>query len=42
MEGCWSGDVEKAGAEVEVTARVIRQMPAVKPLVEMCGKAVGW
>ena len=29
-------------AEVEVTARAIRQMPSVKPLVEMCGKAVGW
>ena len=32
MEGCSSGAVEKAGAEVEVTARAIRQMPAVKPL----------
>ena len=42
MEGCWSGAVEKAGAEVEVTARAIRQMLAVKPLVEMCSTAVGW
>ena len=41
MEGYWSGAVEKAGAEMEVTARAIRQMHAVKPLVEMCGKAVG-
>ena len=41
-EGCCSGAVEKAGAEVEVTVRAIRQMPALKPLVEMCGKAVGW
>ena len=42
MEGCWSGAVEKAGAEVEVTARAIRQMPSVKSLVGRCGKAVGW
>ena len=42
MEGCWSGTVKKAGTEVEVTARAIRQMPSVKPVVEMCGKAVGW
>ena len=42
VKGCWSGDVKKAGAEVEVAARAIRQMPTVKPLVEMCGKAVGW
>ena len=42
IEWCWSGDVEKAGAEVEATARAIRQMPSVKPLVEMCNKAVGW
>ena len=28
MEGCRSGVVEKAGAEVEATARVTRQMPA--------------
>ena len=42
MEGCWSGVAKKAGAEVEVTARAIRQMPSVKPLVEICGKAVGW
>ena len=41
MEGNWSGAMEKAGAEVEVTARDIRQMPSVKPLVEMCSKAVG-
>jgi hypothetical protein len=34
--------MKKAGAEVEVTARAIRQMPSVKSLVEMCGKAVGW
>ena len=34
--------MEKAGAKVEVTARAIRQIPAVKPLVEMCGKAVAW
>ena len=34
--------MEKAGAEVEVTARAIRQMPSVKSLVEGCGKAVGW
>ena len=27
---------------MEVTARAIRQMPLVKPLVEMCSKAVGW
>ena len=33
---------EKAGAEVEVTARAIRQIPSVKPLVEMCSRAVGW
>ena len=37
MEGCWSGAMKKAGAEVEVTARAIRQMPSVKSLVEMCG-----
>ena len=42
MEGCWSGAVAKAAAEVEVTARAIRQMPSVKSLVERCGKAVGW
>ena len=42
MEGSWSGAMEKAGAEVEVTARAIRQMPSGKPLVEMCSKAVGW
>ena len=42
MEGCWSGAMQKAGAEVEVTARAIRQMPSVRSLVEMCGKAVGW
>jgi hypothetical protein len=42
MEGCWSGAVEKAGAEMEVSARAIRQMPSVKSLVERCGKAVGW
>ena len=42
MEGCWSGAMKKAGAEVEVTARAIRQMPSVKSLVEMCGKGVGW
>ena len=42
IEGHWGGGVEKAGAEVEVTARVIRQMPSVKSLVERCGKAVGW
>ena len=37
MKGCWSGAVEKAGAELEVTARAIRQMPSVKSLVEGCG-----
>jgi hypothetical protein len=42
MEGYWKGAAEKAKAEVEVTARAIRQMPAVKSLVERCGKAVGW
>ena len=42
MEGYWKGAAEKASAEVEVTARAIRQMPAVKSLVERCGKAVGW
>ena len=42
MEGCLSGAVAKAAAEVEVTARAIRQMPSVKSLVERCGKAVGW
>ena len=42
MEGCWAGAAEKAGAEVEVTARAIRQMPSVKSLVERLGKAVGW
>jgi hypothetical protein len=42
MEGCWSGAVAKAAAEVEVTARAIRQMPSVKSLVERCGKAMGW
>ena len=41
MEGYWRGATEKAKAEVEVTARAIRQMPAVKSLVERCGKAVG-
>ena len=40
MEGCWSGAVRKAGDEVKVTARAIRQMPSVKPLVEVCGNAV--
>ena len=25
-----------------MTARAIRQMPSLKPLVEMCSKAVGW
>ena len=34
MEGCWSGAVKKDGAKVEVTARAIRQMPAVKPMVD--------
>ena len=42
MEGYWKGAAEKASAEVEVTARAIRQMPAVKSLAERCGKAVGW
>ena len=42
MEGYWKVAAEEASAEVEVTARAIRQMPAVKPLVERCGKAVGW
>ena len=42
MEGYLEGAAEKASAEVEVTARTIRQMPAVKSLVERCGKAVGW
>ena len=35
MGGWWGGALEKAGAEMEVTARAIRQMPSVKPLVEM-------
>ena len=34
--------MEKAGAEVEVTARAIRQMPSAKALVERCSKAVRW
>ena len=34
--------MKKAGAEVEATARAIKQMPSVKVLVERCGKAVGW
>ena len=38
----WSGTEAKAGAEVEVTARAIRQMPSVKSLVEGYGKAVWW
>ena len=42
MEGSRCGAMEKAGAEVEVTARAIRHMPSVKPLVEMCSKAAGW
>ena len=44
MEGYtyWSRAAVKAKAEVEVTARAIRQMPSVKSLVERCGKAVGW
>ena len=37
-----SGDVEKAGDEVEVSARAIRQMPSVKSTVERCGKTVEW
>ena len=37
----WKGAAEKARAEVEVTARAIRQMPGVKSLVERCGKAMG-
>ena len=42
MEGCRSGAVAKTGAQVEVTARAIRQMSSMESLVEMCGKAVGW
>ena len=42
MEGYWSGAADKVSAEVEVTARAIRQMPSVKSLVERCGEAVGW
>ena len=44
MEWCWSGAVEKVGAEVGVasTARAIKQMPSMNSLVERCGKAVGW
>ena len=46
MEGYWKGAVDKASAEVEVTARAISQVPSVKSLVhgepERCGKAVGW
>ena len=34
MEGHWGDVVEEAGAEVEVTARTIRQMPSAKSLVE--------
>ena len=40
--GVWFPYRAKAAAEVEVTARAIRQMPSVKSLVERCGKAVGW
>ena len=42
MEGYWKGASKKASVEVEVTARAIRQMLAVKSLVERCGRAVGW
>ena len=42
MEGYWSGAVQKAKAEVvEVTARAIRQMPSVKPLVVRMGRQWG-
>ena len=41
-EGCWNGAVANTAAEVEVTARSIRQMPSAKSLVERCGTAVGW
>ena len=40
-EGYWEGATEEASAEVEMTARAIRQMPAVKSPVEGCEKAVG-
>ena len=42
MEGYWKGALEKAEAEVEVTARAIRLLPTVRALVERCGTAVGW
>ena len=42
MEGYWSGAVKRAGAEVEATARAIKQMPSAESLVGRCGKAVGW
>ena len=35
MEGYWKGAVEKAAAEVEVTARAIRQMPRILSLIHI-------